>query len=84
MLIEKIKMLAQKYAGDFVEIRQHLHANPELSYLEFETSKFIQQCLATYGIPFTVMATTGVVGIIEAKIRLVALSHCAAIWMHYL
>ncbi|HNP20517.1 MAG TPA: M20 family metallopeptidase [Panacibacter sp.] len=67
MLIEKIKMLAQKYAGDFVEIRQHLHANPELSYLEFETSKFIQQCLATYGIPFTVMATTGVVGIIEAK-----------------
>ncbi len=60
-------MLAQKYAGDFVEIRQHLHANPELSYLEFETSKFIQQCLATYGIPFTVMATTGVVGIIEAK-----------------
>lgn len=60
-------MLAQKYAGNFVDIRQHLHANPELSYQEFETSNFIQQQLTEYGIPFTVMATTGVVGIIEAK-----------------
>ena len=45
----------------------HLHAHPELSYQEFETSKFVQGKLKEFGIPFTVIATTGVVGIIEGK-----------------
>ena len=45
--------------------RRHLHAHPELSYQEFGTSKFVQQKLAEAGIPFSVMATTGVVGVIE-------------------
>ena len=67
MLKEKIKSLAQKYAPDFIAIRHHLHANPELSYQEFETSKFVQEKLKSFGIPFTVKATTGVVGIIEGK-----------------
>lgn len=67
MLKDKIKMLAEKYAGSFVDIRHHLHANPELSYQEFETSDFIQSRLTEYGIPFTIMAVTGVVGIIKGK-----------------
>ena len=67
MLKEKIKSLAQKYAPDFIAIRHHLHANPELSYQEFETSKFVQEKLKSFGIPFTVIATTGVVGLIEGK-----------------
>ena len=67
MLKEKIKSLAQKYAPDFIAIRHHLHANPELSYQEFETSKFVQEKLKSFGIPFTVKATTGVVGLIEGK-----------------
>jgi hippurate hydrolase len=29
---EKIKALAKKYAPDFIEVRHHLHAHPELSY----------------------------------------------------
>jgi len=41
MLKEKIKELAKGYAPQFIQIRHHLHANPELSYQEFETSKFI-------------------------------------------
>ena len=49
------------------EPRHHLHAHPELSYTEFETSKFIQEKLASFNIPFQVMATTGVVGIIKGK-----------------
>lgn len=67
MLVEKIKLLAKDYTADAVAIRHHLHAHPELSYQEFETSAYIQRQLTEYGIPFTVMATTGVVGIIEGK-----------------
>ena len=66
-MIEKIKSLAKRYAPAFVEVRHHLHAHPELSYKEFETSKFIQQKLTTIGIPFEIKATTGVVGLIKGK-----------------
>ena len=62
-----IKELAKKYAPEFIKIRQHLHANPELSYQEFETSKFIQSHLKEMRIPFEVKATTGVVGLIKGK-----------------
>jgi len=63
----KIKALAQQYATEFIDIRRHLHAHPELSYQEFETSKFVQGKLAEFGIPFEVKATTGVVGLIKGK-----------------
>ena len=63
----KIKALAQKYAQEFIEVRHHLHAHPELSYQEYETSKFVQQRLTDLGIPFEVKATTGVVGLIRGK-----------------
>lgn len=67
MLKEKIKALAAENAGAFIQIRQHIHAHPELSYREFETSKFIQSKLAGWNISFVTMAETGVVGIIEGK-----------------
>jgi hippurate hydrolase len=67
MLIEKIRTLSQKYASEFIEVRHHLHANPELSYQEFETSKFIQKKLNELGIPFEIKATTGVVGLIKGR-----------------
>ncbi|MFI5132791.1 MAG: M20 family metallopeptidase [Chitinophagales bacterium] len=66
-MIEKIKALAKKYSPEFIEIRHHLHAHPELSYKEFETSKFVQQKLNELGIPFEIKATTGVVGILKGK-----------------
>lgn len=67
MLKEKIKDLAAKYSDEFIEVRRHLHANPELSYQEFETSKFVQGKLNSFGIPFETMAETGVVGLIKGK-----------------
>src|SRR5215831_20176349 len=67
MLKEKIKSMAKEYAPEFINIRHHLHANPELSYQEFETSKFVQQKLSEFKIPFEVKATTGVVGLIKGK-----------------
>lgn len=66
-MLEKIKALAKQYAPQFIEIRHHLHAHPELSYQEFETSKFIQNKLKEWKIPFEIKATTGVVGLIEGK-----------------
>ena len=67
MLLEKIKSLAKQHQAENVLTRRYLHAHPELSYQEFETSKYIQAQLTAIGIPFSVMATTGVLGIIEGK-----------------
>jgi len=67
MLLEKIKALAAEGQAENISIRRHLHANPELSYQEFETCKYVQAQLTKIGIPFTVIATTGVLGIIEGK-----------------
>ncbi len=75
-MLEKIKALAKQYAPEFIEVRRHLHANPELSYQEFETSGFVQKKLEEFGIPFEIKATTGVVGLIHGrnpKARVVAL-----------
>jgi hippurate hydrolase len=66
-MTEKIKALAKKYAAEFIEIRHHLHAHPELSYKEFETSKFVQQKLGEFGIPYEIKAATGVIGLIRGN-----------------
>ena len=66
-MLEKIKLLAANYADEFKNIRHHLHAYPELSYQEFNTSLFIQNKLAEFNIPFNILSNTGVVGIIEGK-----------------
>ncbi|SFW48014.1 M20 metallopeptidase family protein [Chitinophaga sancti] len=64
----RIKELAHKYAPEFIAIRRHIHANPELSFQEFETSKYIQQQLDTFGVKYTAgIAGTGIVAIIEGK-----------------
>ena len=67
MLLEKIKALASAGQPENIATRRHLHAHPELSYQEFETCKYVQAQLSKIGIPFTVIATTGVLGIIEGK-----------------
>jgi amidohydrolase len=67
MIKNKIKELALKYANEFIEVRHHLHAHPELSFHEFKTSEYVQQKLKSWDIDYTIMATTGVVGIIKGK-----------------
>ena len=59
--------LAKTYGDEFISIRQHLHANPELSYKEFETCAFVAAQLEKFGIPFTPMGGTGLLGIIEGN-----------------
>jgi hippurate hydrolase len=67
MIAKRIKELAASYAPDIIAIRHHLHAHPELSYKEFETSAFVRRQLDAYGIPWKIIADTGVVGIIEGR-----------------
>lgn len=65
---DKIQNLSADIFDQVVGYRQHIHANPELSFKEFETSAFIKKQLEEWGIPYTEMANTGVVGIIEGEI----------------
>jgi hippurate hydrolase len=67
MLQQKIKQLALEFKDEFIEIRHHLHANPELSYQEYETSRFVQSKLDTLGISHKKLAETGIAAIIEGK-----------------
>lgn len=67
MLKEEIKKQAALIENELVAIRHHLHTHPELSYEEFETSRFIQQKLKEWVISYSTMATTGIVAIIKGK-----------------
>lgn len=67
MLLQRIKQLATNMHKELQSIRHHLHAHPELSYKEFETSAFVQAYLKKLDIPFEVKAETGVIGLIKGK-----------------
>jgi len=67
-LLKKIKALSESYSKEIVDLRRHLHANPELSYEEFNTAKFVAAKLRSYGIePKEGVATTGIVALIKGK-----------------
>lgn len=66
-LLNKIKSLSEEYAAQTVEWRRHLHAYPELSYQEVNTSKFVAEKLKSFGIESQVLATTGLVALIKGK-----------------
>lgn len=68
MIKDKIQALSGSIFEQVVGYRQHLHANPELSFKEFQTSAFIKGILTEWGIPFTEMANTGVVGLIKGDL----------------
>lgn len=67
-LLASIKKLSEDYFKETQENRRHLHANPELSYKEINTAKFVSKELAAYGIKAKEgVAETGVVAHIEGK-----------------
>lgn len=68
MTLEKIKALSKTITEDVIGLRRHLHANPELSYQEFNTVKFVEQTLRSFGIDaIQPMATTGLVAEVKGK-----------------
>ncbi len=65
---QEIKKLAQSFAKEFIAVRHHLHAHPELSFQEYETSRFVKDKLTALGIPFRApVADTGIVAWIKGK-----------------
>ncbi len=65
-LLGKIKSLSESYSHEVIELRRHLHANPELSYEEFDTARFVAEKLRGYGIdPKEGVAKTGIVALIK-------------------
>ncbi len=68
MILKKIKELSNEYASEVISFRRHLHANPELSYQEFNTAQFIASQLKSLGITSQEgVAGTGVVALVEGK-----------------
>ena len=67
MLKDQIRKLAEEYAPEFIDIRHHLHAHPELSFQEYETAAFISGKLSEFGIEHKKISETGVVGLVQGK-----------------
>jgi len=67
MLKDKITLLANQIHSDVVANRRHLHANPELSFHEYETSAYVAQKLDELGIEYKKMANTGLVALIKGS-----------------
>lgn len=66
-LLDQIKELSEKHWPDTVSYRRHLHANPELSFKEVQTSDYVSKKLARFGISYTRLAQTGLVGLIKGN-----------------
>lgn len=67
-MLDKVKKLAKEYAADVIDIRRHIHANPELSYQEYNTAKYVAEQLRKIGIePKEGVAETGLTAVIEGK-----------------
>jgi amidohydrolase len=67
MLLDEIKRQAKELHKKVIETRRHLHAHPELSFKEFETSAFIKSRLDEIGIPWQPMADTGIVALLQGE-----------------
>lgn len=65
---QEIQSLTRKYSSYVTACYRHIHAHPELSFEEFETSLFIQNELTEMQIPFRAgIGGTGILGRIEGK-----------------
>lgn len=65
MIKEQIQELASNIFGGVVANRRHLHAHPELSFHEIETSAFVARKLEEMGLEYHKMADTGLVALIK-------------------
>ncbi len=64
----QIKAISEEIFEEVVGHRRHIHANPELSFQEYETSKYICDVLDKHGISYKKgIVDTGIVAIIEGK-----------------
>ena len=66
---ETVQNLATQVLDEVISHRRHFHQNPELSFEEFETSKYIQNWLTENGISFkSGFVKTGIVAEIKGNL----------------
>jgi amidohydrolase len=65
--IKEIKSKAAEYYDWMVRVRRHIHRNPEISFREHDTTRYIIDELTSIGIPVERPLDTGCVGILEGK-----------------
>jgi amidohydrolase len=68
MLKEAIKQLSGSIHQTVISNRRHLHAHPELSFEEYNTSAFVKARLDEMGIAWHAVANTGVTAVIQGAL----------------
>lgn len=71
--MNKIIESVQNIFDEIVAHRRHIHANPELSFEEFETAKYIRSELEKLNIPWKAYANTGTAAIIGSGNKCIGL-----------
>ena len=66
-ILKELNAKIENIFPKIVAIRRHIHQHPELSFQEYETSAYIQQQLGELGIPFEIVAQTGVVAVLTGQ-----------------
>lgn len=66
-LLDTVKKLSGELAPKVIGWRRHLHANPELSFQEFNTAAWVASELSKHGISSTPISTTGLVVLIAGR-----------------
>lgn len=66
-IIDKVKTHASDLKPKLVDIRRHIHMNPELSFQEHNTAAFVENYLSEIGLESKRLANTGVVALIKGK-----------------
>lgn len=67
-LEDRVKSIAADFNEEVLEMRRHIHANPELSFQEYKTAEYVSSRLKDYGIPHeTGVADTGLTALIKGK-----------------
>lgn len=67
MLRDEIHQSAQKIHSNTIENRRYLHAHPELSFCEYETSANVKARLDAMEISWKAIANTGIVAVIQGE-----------------
>jgi amidohydrolase len=64
---EQIQQLAQQFKSEIIAIREQIHANPELSFEEYNTSLLVENYLKDLGLNPQRIANTGVWAMINGN-----------------
>lgn len=67
-MLNRIKHIVLESYEELISCREHLHENPELSFKEYNTAKFVASKLTDMGISYTEgVAGTGIVALIKGS-----------------